>query len=114
MMNIEHETGNSNKNEGTAVREFKLKKFTAVLFHYLILLATLFGSCRLNISLMCLLSSFSGIFMTINLGMAIVCVNEQSIHVTDNSNENCSTIDDGNISTVYVRKCKNSLHGIKF
>ena len=37
--------------------------------------AALFGSCRLIICLMAMGGMFLGIFMSINLSMAIVCIN---------------------------------------
>jgi len=37
--------------------------------------AALFGSCRLIICLMAMSGMFLGIFMSINLSMAIVCIN---------------------------------------
>nr|CAH0105935.1 unnamed protein product [Daphnia galeata] len=37
---------------------------------------SLFGSCRLTITLMCTVASFNSLLMTINLGMVIVCMNK--------------------------------------
>uniref|UniRef100_A0A0P5XE04 Sialin n=1 Tax=Daphnia magna TaxID=35525 RepID=A0A0P5XE04_9CRUS len=52
-----------------------------------ILAPSLFGSCRLTITMMCLVASFNSLLMTINLGMVIVCMNK-----VDHSN---STSDSG-------------------
>lgn len=40
--------------------------------------ARLLGSCRLTVSLTCLFTSFAAIVTTINLSMAIVCMNRRT------------------------------------
>lgn len=51
--------------------------------NYSLTIAPLFWSCRLTITFMCFLASFNALFMTINLGMVIVCLN--------GSGHNCSS-----------------------
>ncbi len=55
--------------------------------------ASLFGSCRLTITLMCFIGSFNALFLTINLGMVIVCMNSGKNNTTDlsSSGTNCTT-----------------------
>ena len=57
-------------------------------------LAPLLGSCRLTISLMGLFAYFIGIVVSINLGMAIVCLNKRNATVLNTTEEesNCTII----------------------
>ncbi|EFX89865.1 hypothetical protein DAPPUDRAFT_309475 [Daphnia pulex] len=58
-----------------------------------LLAPSLFGSCRLTITLMCAVASFCALFMTINLGMVIVCMNKghtNSSNSTEMEGSNCT------------------------
>ena len=54
------------------------------------LTASLMGSCRLTISLIISFASFAAISQTINLSMAIVCLNQQSKPRNATENFNCT------------------------
>ena len=63
------------------------------MYHLISHVAPLFGSCRLTITLMCFIGSFNALFLTINLGMVIVCMNSGKNTTVESelSWTNCST-----------------------